>query len=258
MTQLAALTLTKTQLDQIPADERLFYFMAGQLHNDINILGKILAAATNELKLVGGEPPKRSAGLAQVLLLLKLTAGRLYEGQKMISETFSAKGFRKKYKAEMSSATFVSLDTLNKYFGRKSTIRRIRTKFAFHLDAASIATAYANAPPEFTSVEYLSKRYSGHNLFHTPEMLSLIAIVADGTDKWEDTIEQTVVQIVDEITATSNTVGTFLRGFIGIIFSKHLGLTMEHLEAAAITITDDPSIDDVRLPFFSLPPRSRA
>jgi len=62
MTQLAALTLTKTQLDQIPADERLFYFMAGQLYNDINILTKLLTAAINELELVGGkERPKRSA-----------------------------------------------------------------------------------------------------------------------------------------------------------------------------------------------------
>ena len=251
MTQLAALTLTKAQLDQIPADERLFYFMAGQLHNDINILTKLLTAAINEVELVGREPPKRSAALAQVLLLLKLTAGRLYEGHKMIRETFSAKGFLKKYKAEMSSATFVSLDTLNRYFGSKSAIQRIRTKFAFHLDAKSIAAAYANAPPEFTSVEYLSKRYPGHNLFHTSETLSLIAIVGDGLENWQDTIGQ----IVGEITATCLTVGTFLMGFIGIIFNKHLGLTMEHLEAAAITITDDPSIDDVRLPFFCLPPQ---
>ena len=254
MTQLAALTLTKTQLDQIPADERLFYFMAGQLYNDINILTKLLTAAINELELVGGkERPKRSAAVSQVLLLLKLTAGRLYEGHKMINETFSAKGFLKKYKAEMSSATFVSLDTLNKYFGGKSAIQRIRTKFAFHLNAESIAAAYANAPQEFTSVEYLSKRYSGHNLFNTSERLSLIAIVGDG-ENWQDTIDQ----IVGEITETCVTVGTFLMGFIGIIFNKHLGLTMEHLEAAAITITDDPSIDDLRLPFFCLPPRSRA
>jgi hypothetical protein len=254
MTQLAALTLTKTQLDQIPADERLFYFMAGQLHNDINILTKLLIAAINESKIVGREPPKRSAALAQVLLLLKLTAGRLYEGHKMISETFSAKGFLKKYKAEMSSATVVSLDTLNKYFGGGSDIQRIRTKFAFHLDTASIATAYANAPPEFTSVEYISKEYSGHNLFHASETLTLIAIIGDGAENWQDTIDQ----IVDEITATSFTVGAFLRGFIGILLSKHLGLTMEHLEAAEITVTDDPSIDDIRLPFFCLPPRSRA
>ncbi len=254
MTQLAALTLTKAQLDQIPPDERLFYFMAGQLHNDINILTKLLTAAINELKLVEKEPPKRSAALAQVLLLLKLTAGRLYEGHKMIGETFSAKGFLTKYKAEMSSATFVNLDTLNKYFGGKSVIQRIRTKFAFHLDAESIAAAYANAPPEFTSVEYLSESYAGHNLFHTSETLSLIAIVGDGLENWQGTIGQ----IVGEITTTCVTLGTFLMGFIGIIFKNHLGLTMEHLGAVTITITDDPSIDDVRLPFFCLPPRLRA
>ena len=253
MTQLTALTLTKAQLDQIPVDERLFYFMAGQLHNDINILVKLLSAAINELKLVDKEPPKRSAAIAQVLLLLKLTAGRLYEGHKMIGETFSAKGFLNRYKVEMSSSTFESFVTMNKYFGRKSTIQRIRTKFAFHLDAKSIATAYANTPPEFASVEYLSKRYTGHNLFHTSETLSLIAIVGDGPENWQDTLDQ----IVGEITNTCVTVGTFLMGFVGIIFRKHLGLTLEHMEASAITITDDPSIDDVRLPFFCLPPRSR-
>jgi hypothetical protein len=209
MTQLAALTLTKTQFDQIPADERLFYFMAGQLHNDINILTKLLAVSINEIEFVGGELPKRSAAAAQVLLLLKLTAGRLYEGYKMINETFSAKGFRKKYKVEMSSATLVSLDTLNKYFGSNSAIQRIRTKFAFHLDAKLIEAAYANAPSEFTSVEYLSK-ISGHNLFHTSETLSLIAIIGDARENWQDTLDQTV----EEITATCFTVTTFLMGFI--------------------------------------------
>lgn len=253
MTQLIALTLTKTQLDQIPPDERLFYFMAGQLHNDINILTKLLTAGINEVKLVDKELPKRSAAIAQVLLLLKLTAGRLYEGHKMIGETFSAKGFLKKYKAEMSSATFVSLDTMNKYFGSKSVIQRIRTKFAFHLDGELIADAYSNAPPDFTSVEYLSTKYTGHNLFYTSEMLGLMAAVGGGLENWQSTIDQ----IVEEITGTCVTVGTFLMGFLGIILKKHLGLTIDHLEPATVTISDDPSIDDVRLPFFCLPPRSR-
>ena len=57
MTQLATLTLTKTQLDRIPADERLFYFMAGQLLNDVNILTKLLIAAKNEVQLVKNEAP---------------------------------------------------------------------------------------------------------------------------------------------------------------------------------------------------------
>jgi hypothetical protein len=247
MTQLVVLKVTKAQLDQIPDDERLFYFMAGQLHNDVNILTKLLLAAANELKLANEEPPKLSAASAQVLLLLKLTAGRLYESHRMISETFSEKGFLKKHKAEMSSDTVQSLKTINKYFGGKSTIQRIRTKFAFHLDAKSISEAYANTPAEFTSVEYLSNKYRGHNLFHTSETLSSLAIIGDGMEDWQGTINR----ITDEITGIGYVVGNFLTGFIEIIFKKYLGPAMEHLEM--VTITDDPSIDDARLPFFYQP-----
>ncbi len=253
MTQLAALTLTKAQLDQIPGDERLFYFMAGQLHNDINILSKLLIAATNEMKLVYSTLPKRSAATAQVLLLLKLTAGRLYEGHKMISETFSAKGLLKKYKNDLSGATLQNLVMLNKYFGKKSAIQRIRTKFAFHLDADSIDLAYSSVPLDFTSTEYLSYDYAGHNLFHTSETLSLIAIVGEGEEGWQERLNK----VTDEITNTSAIMGVFIMGFVGTIFKIHLGLTIESLRAVTITIADDPSIDDVRLPFFLMPPHGR-
>ena len=138
--------------------------MAGQLHNDINILSKLLIAVSNEAKLVFSEQPKRSAALAQVLLLSKLTAGRLYEGHKMISQTFSAKGFREKYKAELSLIASENLDKLNKYFGSKSLIQRIRTKIAFHSNADAIALAYSETPSNFQSVEYLSS-YAGRTLF---------------------------------------------------------------------------------------------
>jgi hypothetical protein len=74
MTQLYALKLTKSQLKQIPADESLFYFLAGQLENDINILTKFLTIAINEVRIVEPGSPMRSAALSQVVLLLKLTA----------------------------------------------------------------------------------------------------------------------------------------------------------------------------------------
>src|SRR5271170_6822051 len=185
MTQLAALTLTKAQLDHLPADERLFFFMAGHLLNDINILTKLLTVAINEVQFVNVEPPKRSAAIAQVLLLLKLTAGRLYEGHKMIGQNFSAKGLLSIYKSDMSAATSASFDEMNKYFGGISAIQRIRKKFAFHLDAKSISDAYASVPADFTSVEYLSERYRGHNLFHTSETLTLIAMIGDRVEGWQ-------------------------------------------------------------------------
>jgi hypothetical protein len=241
MTQLHALILTKAQLDQIPEDERLFYFMAGQLHNDLNILSKFLIAASNEMKLVFNEPPKRSGATAQALLLLKLTAGRLYEGHKMISKTFSAKGLLKKYKNDLSSDALKNLDKLNKYFGSKSLVQHIRTRFAFHSDAESIALAHYNLPSEFRSVEYLSE-YPGHKLFRTSETLSFAAIAATGRGDWQLVTDNMCV--VFEI---------FIMGFFEIIYKVHLGLTTKHLEA--VTIADDPSVDEMRLPFFCLPPR---
>jgi hypothetical protein len=52
MTQLFALNFTKAQLDTIPAEERLFYFLAGQLENDINILTKLLTIGINEVRIL--------------------------------------------------------------------------------------------------------------------------------------------------------------------------------------------------------------
>jgi hypothetical protein len=252
MTQLFALKLTKAQFDQIPADERLFYFLAGQLENDINILTMFLIIAINEVRLVGQDSPRRSAALAQVVLLLKLTAGRLYEGQKMINENFSAKKFLKKYESEVSHSTVESLDKLNKYFGRKSAIELIRNKFSFHVDAVSIAEAYEKAPSDFTSTEYLSTNYAGHNLFNTSETLSIVALVGEDLQDWQKKIDD----IVEEITATWVTMGVFLSGFIGVIFKKYLGVTA-FPENAEITIPDEAPIDGLRLPFFCLPPRER-
>jgi hypothetical protein len=38
----------RAQLDKIPNDERVFYFMAGQLANDVNALQKLLLFAINQ------------------------------------------------------------------------------------------------------------------------------------------------------------------------------------------------------------------
>ena len=200
------------------------------------------------MKLVFNEPPKRSGATAQPLLLLKLTAGRLYEGHKMISKTFSAKGLLKKYKNELSSDALKNLDKLNKYFGSKSLIQHIRTRFAFHSDAESIALAHYNLPSEFRSVEYLSE-YPGHKLFRTSETLSFAAIAATGRGDWQLVTDN----MIDEITRTCVVFEIFIMGFFEIIYKVHLGLTTKHLEV--VTIADDPSVDEMRLPFFCLPPR---
>ena len=61
--------------------------------------------------------------------------------------------------------------------------------------------------------------YAGHNLFHMSEKLSLIGMIGEGLENWQDSTDR----IVEDITAAWLTVGTFLMGFIGAISKKHLG-----------------------------------
>lgn len=252
--QLAAVTLTKAQLDLIPSEERLFYLMAGQLLNDINILSKLLAAAINELNFVDQDPPKRSAAIAQVLLMLKMTARRLYEGYDMIGDNCSEKGFLRKYRSGMSDVTLAGLVAMNKYFAGGSAVQWIRSKLGSPLDAEAVANAYANAPADFTSVEYLSDQFSSHSLFRTSETLSLMALTDGDLEKWRETIHQ----LGEELTAAGATIGVFLVGFIRVIFSRYLGRTMQRQKVANVTVMDDPPIDAMRLPFFFELPDPRA
>ncbi len=241
------MTLTKAHFDRIPDDERLFYFLAGQLRNDINILNKLMLVAMNEVRTAPGQSPRYSAALAQVILLLKLTAGRLYEGHITIKRDFLAKGLLQKYATYMLSEELTQLNDLNRYFGSGNpAIQRIRNKLAFHIDTQPITEAYDSLSSDFKSVEFLSE-YSGHNLFHAPETLTLFAMAGDYSEDWPNSLGT----VINEITNTCLIMMKFLAAFTNGILSKYIIGTGASL--AYVTIEDEPSLDTLRLPFFGPP-----
>ena len=251
MASLVALKFTKAQLEGIPKDDLLFYFMAGQVMNDINILSKFISAASNEIKLAGGEVAKRSAAMAQLILLLKLTAGRLYEAHKLINQGFSAKGLLKKYEGELSDFTMELIKDVNRYFGKKSVIQRIRKKFAFHINAQLFEVEYNSLPDNFVSIEYLSDRFIGHNLFHMSETLTIGGLIGEHKDNWQEQLHV----IVGDILTMCQKMGQFLNGFVELFLKKYFGTEREGVSRSVIYVSDDPPIDEVRLPYFSEPPR---
>jgi hypothetical protein len=72
MIELKQIRLTKADLDRIPTDERYFYFMAGHLANDVNVLAKFLLLSHNSAYRKDGESldedPRRQAGLGHKLI----------------------------------------------------------------------------------------------------------------------------------------------------------------------------------------------
>jgi hypothetical protein len=138
MPRLRRILLTKTDLNRIPADERFFYFMAGHLANDANILGKLLIAAFNSAFARPGEPCAtnytNNAGLAQLFLVVKLFSGRLHEANSLISAHYFAKGLHPKYEGEMSERARDARQLFSAYFGSESNIiTKIRNNSPFIL-----------------------------------------------------------------------------------------------------------------------------
>jgi hypothetical protein len=96
MAQVIRIRLTKGQLDKIPRNERVFYFMAGQLANEINILTKLVWFGMNQERAAAKGVPQEAA-LSQTLLLIKILAGKLYEGHALTGKAFSATKLYQKY-----------------------------------------------------------------------------------------------------------------------------------------------------------------
>ena len=246
MTELLKLTLTKADLATIPPDERPFSLMAQLACNDINVLGKLLIIATNDRKL---DDVPRWAQMTQTFLLVRLLAGRLFEANEQIKALFLGKKLRAKYIDELNPKAKDGLENLNRYFGRRNPIERVRNVFAFHMGAAEIEQLYAELPEDFRFTSVLSEAYQGNSLFYGAEILAYHAVAKelDQPDMASglDVLMQDTVQV-------SMWMGNFLTYFVVLMFGKFLGISRSDMES--IALPGEVRISDLRVPFFAGPP----
>jgi hypothetical protein len=252
MSQVFRISLTKADLDKIPHDERVFYLMAGQLSNDINILTKLLWFAFNQHMKT--EEVVKEASLSQTLLVVKLLAGKLYEGHSLIRSLFSAKKLYQKYKDHLNDAGRDSLQKINKYFANANNIiKRIRNEFAFHFDVRELDGIYDQLPSNGELPEYWGTEYAGYNLFYGSEIITVIAMMKV-TGESDQT--KALQKIFAETTGVSVWFGQFVQNYSSLLLGIFLAMTQEDVERAPrIAFTNEPEIDQVPLPFFCLPPK---
>jgi hypothetical protein len=248
MAKLRAVLHRKSDLDNIPKQERTFYLMAGQLANDINILGKLLIFATTASKEPG--EPRQWAGMTTAVLILEILAGRLYEGYRLIDKAFSARKLRAKYTDDLNPGAMAKLDTLNRYFSSDNAIKRVRHKFASHFGVEEIEATYAGLSHDFAFIDLVSDEYRGHTLFYGAEQLSFqtLAEVVGGEPgrAFDKLIKETLEMQAD--------MGVFLGYFIEAIWRRHLNFTEANVKK--VEVQSDGPIDTYSLPFFCDPPKS--
>jgi hypothetical protein len=249
MATLYRIELTKAHLDQIPHDERIFYLMASQLANDLNIIAKLLIFASNGV-MKSSDPIQHHLATTQALLFIKMMAGRLHEGKRLLSKAFFNKGLWKKYKDDLPLGARAIFEEVNSYFGKENLIEKIRNKFAFHSDLDVIEGMYANAPKDALFIDYHSAQYKSHSLYYGAEALTLNAMLKVVGEPDSRAALLTLTQEPGRIAALFT---DFVQSFTALMLTRFIGLKQDDLEGRKLDVADGPVIDDVTLPHFCVP-----
>src|SRR5262249_30323349 len=188
-----------------------------------NALTKLLWFAFNEYRTTDGL--KKSAALAQIMLIIKLLAGKLYEGRKLIAKMYSGKKLHQKYQTLLNDEGRAALQQINSYFGRNNIIKKIRQEVAFHFEAKDIPATFSKFADTELMQEYWGASHAGHNLAFGAELLT-VRTMQHVTGLPED---KALVAIFKETTEAATWFGAFTQNYTGVLMSQYIGITQEHV-----------------------------
>jgi hypothetical protein len=177
MSQLFRISLTKAHLDKIPHDERVFYLMAGQLSNDLNILSKLVWFAFNQHMATDGVV--KEAALSQTLLLTKLLAGKLYEGHSA-ALAISSRRRSDRGRIRLRPARRSRRDPARAEGGHETA----RSCLARDGDALALTFAHPVLAPRH------SRRRSLYHFDYDPYALSPAELEDHGANRWDEFVQR--------------------------------------------------------------------
>lgn len=234
---------TKADLDRAPEDDRLLFIMATGLANDTQMLNKTLAVII-ETDRDSSNRIINQANSAFGMLILRLLAGKMYEGWKLLSR-FSSK-IKQDYEPYMSDEVSRALKELRAYFNPKgkkhSLIHDIRDKVAFHSLKEDVSKAYESFDDAAELGDYLHRKI-GNTLYYTTELIQCqilkdISGCADVTKALTALLDQTQQQTFNFNSVIYNMAHTFVDRYIPDCLSDEI----ERIEVR--------TYDDIAMPFF--------
>lgn len=244
---LHTLQYSKADLDKIPANDRTFFFMATGLANDIQMLNKALAVIVDNGDW-DSSTIIRQGNSAFGMLILRMLAGRLREGWKLISK-FS-KTLKSDYENEMSDEERAALQELRSYFnqgkGKTPLIVAVRDNVAYHSLSEAFEAAYSSLNAENELGDYLHQKI-GNTLYYTTELLQYETLKnLSGVDDHEVALQK-LLRDTQQQTSHFNSA---IYGFAVVFFERYIPLALKKLRYDAETIRV-PRFEDLRLEYFS-------
>ena len=128
--KIRTLQLSKTHLKLFPDSEQLLVFVGGHIRNEVACLEKLLLRAVHT---DAASQMESDGNVSQSFLLLRVLAGKLYEGRRFLKKNFDAK-LAAAYAKVLPEDRLTAYEDLKAYFDSPSPqmIKLIRDRLAFH------------------------------------------------------------------------------------------------------------------------------
>lgn len=243
-------TYTKADLKAVGDEEAVFFLMSCQLHNDIATLFRVLLQ--NPIRDEDPEPVRNAAAITQ-LLIIRMLAGRCYEGWEFVKARFGT--YFKKHDSRIKLQAKDNYKTLKKYFGRKSLIQLLRNKVAFHSSIESFSESYANLSDEESFVDHHHSA-RGNTVFFGAELVLTQTIIS--LVEKPDPLEA-LIQVGDEVREIAGQFLDVTGAFIAAFCSFHLPDAMKRMNDDVVAVPDQPTPGAMRSkPFLFVQGKSAA
>jgi len=242
--------ITKEQLLSIPKAERTFFVLLTHLANILYTLRKLTvfcAAGREESNEI-----VRRAQNAQALLMVRLTAGYLWEGWRLLQANYFGSCLSREYDKVLSNAAKKCLDDIKRYFSQKKcNVKTIRNKFAFHLLQESPGEISELIEQDNTGQYSLYfNKHAGLCFYELPDTLINNAIFSlmkgDATFERLEDLEKEVREIVKKYLY-------FVNEFV-LQFGKKYLIKLDYKK---IKLPDPPAMDEVVIPYFVSEPKQK-
>jgi hypothetical protein len=217
--------------------------MATGLANDLQSLMKLFAVAVDEKR---DELIIKQGGSAVGMLMLRLLAGRLWEGWQLICSAY--KPIEPNYETVLGPETREALGELRTYFGQKRNLMNtVRDKIGFHADRGIVKRAFERLPDDAAMGDYLC-RTIGNTLYFSAELLHYEAI--HGFTGTTDQLAS-LRKLVRDVQRLVGHFNTFIFGFAAIFLSRHLRRQLSEMRSNKTCLDGIPHLDELQLPYFT-------
>lgn len=243
--KLTKLQISKNELLSMPKKELELFIQLTNFYNDVNILQKLMVISGNSREKASQNEIVGRSLSSQGLFFMRIQAGKLYEGWKMLGiHFFNNEVFSKEYNKKGSPQSKKNLSKLKRYFGKNNLIENIRNNYAFHYSEKS-SNNMIQQIVEANNLEifemYLSEE-NGNCFYSIAHDLLNTSILEDiGSNNWPKAMNKLFQEIID----TTKYFLDFTQDCIRVISEKYLKMNREEVQ-----IPEPSSLDDITLPFF--------